>query len=239
MTHLEEWIGLLSVIIPIFNEGRILESFLRNLVKQPGDAEILLADGGSTDGTLEVISRFPEVRLVRSGGGRGRQMNDGAQQAQGEILFFLHADAYLPPEAFSKIQKALDDPAVSAGSFFLEFDHPGTMFKILSLFSRINHPFFTYGDQGLFLRAGTFKKIGGFKEIPVMEDVEIQGRLRKIGKFVKLAPPVVTSARRYLQNGPLRQHWITTGVVLLYHLGVSPHLLGRRYYRKRGKGESR
>jgi rSAM/selenodomain-associated transferase 2 len=230
---------MVSVIIPTFNEAATLEPFLRNLLNQQGDFEILVADGASSDGTLGVLSRFPEVRLVRSGGGRGKQMNDGGRQARGEVLFFLHADTILPPDAFSKIQKALDDPAVAAGSFLLTFDHPGRLFKILSRFSQINHPFFTYGDQGLFLRAGTFKKIGGFKEIPVMEDVEIQGRLRKIGKFIKLAPPVVTSARRYLQNGPLRQHLITTGVVLLYHLGVSPHLLGRCYYRKRGKGEIR
>jgi hypothetical protein len=121
----------------------------------------------------------------------------------------------------------------------LEFDHPARFFRILSIFGRINHPFFTYGDQGLFLRANTFRRIGGFKEIPVMEDVEIQERLRKIGTFIKLKEPVVTSARRYLRNGPFRQHLITTGVVLLYHLGVSPHFLGGCYYRNRGKGKIR
>ncbi len=228
---------MISVIIPILNEAYTLDSSLRNLFDQPGEFEIVVADGGSSDGTLEILNDYPAVKLIRSGGGRARQMNEGAREARGEILLFLHADTTLPENALLEIEEALADSSVAAGSFSLEFDHPGRFFRILAIFARINHPFFTYGDQGLFLRAGTFRRIGGYKEIPVMEDVEIQERLRKIGRFIKLREPVVTSARRYLRNGPLRQHLITTGVVLLYHLGVPARLLGRRYYRKRGKGE--
>ncbi len=228
----------ISIVIPILNEAISLDAFLRNLSQQQRKFEIILADGGSTDGTREVMNRFPGIKHVRSGGGRGKQMNDGARQAQGEVLLFLHADTTLPANALLKIEETLADSSVAAGSFSLEFDHSGRFFKILSIFGRINHPFFTYGDQGLFLRASTFRRIGGFKEIPVMEDVEIQERLRKIGTFIKLKEPVFTSARRYLRNGPLRQHLLTTGVVLLYHLGVSPHFLGRRYYRNHRKGET-
>jgi rSAM/selenodomain-associated transferase 2 len=229
----------ISIVIPILNEAITLDAFLRNLSQQQRKFEIILADGGSTDGTLEVLNRFPGVKLIRSGGGRGRQMNEGAREARGEILLFLHADTILLENALRKIEEALADSSVAAGSFSLEFDHPGRFFRILSIFGRINHPFFTYGDQGLFLRASTFRRIGGFKEIPVMEDVEIQERLRKIGAFIKLKEPVFTSVRRYLRNGPLRQHLITTGVVLLYHLGVSPLFLGRQYYRNHRQGESR
>jgi rSAM/selenodomain-associated transferase 2 len=229
----------ISIVIPILNEAATLDAFLRNLSQQQRKFEIILADGGSTDGTREVLKRFPGIKLVRSGEGRGKQMNDGARQAQGEVFLFLHADTTLPANAFLKIEETLADSSVAAGSFSLEFDHPARFFRILSIFGRINHPFFTYGDQGLFLRANTFRRIGGFKEIPVMEDVEIQERLRKIGTFIKLKEPVFTSARRYLRNGPLRQHLIATGVVLLYHLGVSPHFLGGCYYRNRGKGKIR
>jgi len=228
----------ISVIIPTLNEAYTLDSSLRNLFDQPGEFEIVVADGGSSDGTLENLNDLPAVKFIRSSGGRARQMNEGAREARGEILLFLHADTTLPPHALLKIEESLADSSVEAGSFSLEFDHPGGFLRILSSFSRINHPFFTYGDQGLFLRASTFRRIGGFKEIPVMEDVEIQERLRKIGRFIKLREPVVTSARRYLRNGPLRQHLITTGVVLLYHLGVSPHFLGRRYYGNHRQGET-
>jgi rSAM/selenodomain-associated transferase 2 len=229
----------ISIIVPILNEATTLDAFLRNLYQQTGESEIILADGGSTDGTREILNRFPGIKLVSSGGGRGKQMNDGARQAQGEVLLFLHADSTLPADALLKIEDTLADSSVAAGSFSLEFDQPGGFFKVLSAFSRINHPFFTYGDQGLFLRASTFRRIGGFKEIPVMEDIEIQERLRNVGTFVKLKEPVFTSARRYLRNGRLRQHLITTGVVLLYHLGVSPYFLGRWYYRNHRQGESR
>jgi rSAM/selenodomain-associated transferase 2 len=227
----------ISIVIPTLNEAPNLEAFLQNLLLQKKNSEIIVADGESADGTREVLDRFPGVKLVQSGGGRARQMNEGARKARGEILLFLHADTTLPANALGKIEEVLEDPSVSAGSFSLQFDHPGKFFRILSAFSRINHPFFTYGDQGLFLRARTLRRIGGFKEIPVMEDVEIQERLRRIGGFVKLREPVVTSARRYLRNGPLRQHLITTGIVLLYHLGVPARMLVRRYYGKRGKGE--
>ena len=227
----------ISIVIPTLNEAANLETFLQNLLPQQRNSEIIVADGESTDGTREVLDRFPGFKLVRSGRGRARQMNEGARKARGEIFLFLHADTVLPANALGRIEEALADSSVEAGSFSLEFDHSGKFFRILSAFSRINHPFFTYGDQGLFLRAATFRRIGGFKEIPVMEDVEIQERLRRIGQFVKLREPVVTSARRYLRNGPLRQHLITTGIVLLYHLGVPARMLGRRYYGKRGKGE--
>jgi rSAM/selenodomain-associated transferase 2 len=227
----------ISIIVPILNEATTLDAFLQHLYQQKGEPEIILADGGSTDGTREVLRRFPGIKFVRSGGGRGKQMNDGAREARGEILLFLHADTTLPADALLKIEETLADPCVAAGSFSLEFDHPGSFFRILSIFGRINHHLFTYGDQGLFLRAITFRRIRGFKEIPVMEDVEIQERLRKDGTFIKLKEPVFTSARRYLQNGRFRQHLITTGIVLLYHLGISPHFLGSRYYRNHRKGE--
>lgn len=229
----------ISVIIPTLNEACTLDSSLRNLFNQPGKFEIVVADGGSSDGTLKIVNHFPAVKLIRSSGGRARQMNEGAREARGKILLFLHADTTLPENALREIEETLADSSVAAGSFSLEFDHPGRFFRILAIFGRINHLYFTYGDQGLFLRASTFRRIGGFKEIPVMEDVEIQKRLRKIGRFIKLREPVVTSARRYLKNGLLRQHLITTGVVLLYHLGVSPHFLGRRYYRNHRQGETR
>jgi rSAM/selenodomain-associated transferase 2 len=221
---------MISIIIPTLNEGATLESFLQNLLSRAGCFGIILADGGSTDGTLEILNRFPGVKFVQAGRGRGRQMNEGARQAPGDILLFLHADTNLPPNAIQLIEEAMSDSSIIGGCFTLKFDRQNAFFTVLSFFSQINHTLFTYGDQGLFLRASTFKKIGGFRDIPVMEDVEIQGRLRKLGKFIKIGNPVVTSARRYNQNGPLRQHLVTTWIVLLFHLGISPRIL-HQYYR--------
>ena len=149
---------MISVIIPTLNEADTGDSSLRNLFCQPGNFEVILADGGSTDGTQEVLKRFPAVQFVRSDGGRGRQMNEGAWRARGRIFLFLHADSVLSPEAMMGIEGVLSDPSVPAGSFCLKFNHPGGFFKVLSSFSRVNHRYFTHGDQALLLRATTLGK---------------------------------------------------------------------------------
>jgi rSAM/selenodomain-associated transferase 2 len=220
---------MVSVIIPTLNETGIIEFSLPKLLCQAGNFEVIVADGGSSDGTLDILSQFPQVKKVTSAKGRAHQMNEGAKIARGDIFLYLHADTYLPCDAFRLIREALSDSAVSGGSFCLRFDHPHLFLWILAMLSRMNYPFATYGDQGLFLRSSTFRRIGGFKVIPIMEDLEIQKRLRGLGKFLKIKKPVITSARRYFQNGILRQQILNMVLVTLYHLGVSPHML-KRYY---------
>lgn len=219
----------IAVIVPTLNEEAFLETFLWDLLGREGDFRITLADGGSSDGTLEIARRFPEVRRLRAEVGRGRQMNAGAREATGDVLLFLHADTLLPPDAFRLIGEALADPAVAGGCFRLAFDRDDPWLRTYSFFSRINHPLFTYGDQGLFVRREVFQEIGGFREMPILEDVEIQERLRRAGRFVKLRQPVVTSARRFVRYGPVRQQALNVGIVLLYNLGVPPARLKRLY----------
>jgi glycosyltransferase involved in cell wall biosynthesis len=109
----------ISVIIPALNEAPGLEAFLRKLLQQPGSFEVIVTDGGSIDGTRGVVEHFPGAKFVRSGRGRGRQMNEGARRARGEILLFLHADTTLPANALLKVEKALADSSAAAGSFSL------------------------------------------------------------------------------------------------------------------------
>jgi glycosyltransferase involved in cell wall biosynthesis len=162
---------MISIIIPTLNEKAIIGSTLKRCLNQEGIFEIILTDGGSSDGTLDVVGRFPEVNVVHSPRGRGRQMNEGAKAARGDIFLFLHADTCLPPRALKMIGKVLVDSSVVAGSFSLSFDQAHFFLRLYSLFSMINHILFTYGDQGLFLRATTFVRIGGFNDVPMMEDV--------------------------------------------------------------------
>ena len=221
---------MISVIIPVLNEREIIRNTLSDLLNREEPFEIVVSDGGSSDGTLNIISRFSEVKQVRSPRGRARQMNEGAKAAQGDIYLFLHADTRLPQEAGQMIETVMTDSAVAAGSFSLSFDYHSFSLRLYALLSRINHGLFTYGDQGLFLSARTFEIIGGFDDLPIMEDVDIQKRLRRQGKFIKLKKSVVTSARRFVARGIIRQQVLNTALVFLYHLGFSPSYL-KRFYR--------
>jgi len=157
-------------------------------------------------------------------------MNQGVQVAKGDILLFLHSDTLLIPGGLAMIEALLAQTGIVAGSFCLRFDHQSPFLRLYARFSRINHILFTYGDQGLFMTRRIFEQVGGFPELPLMEDVEIQKILRRIGRFVKIRHPVVTSARRFLLNGIIRQQLLNTVLVLLYHAGVSPVRLKRFYH---------
>jgi rSAM/selenodomain-associated transferase 2 len=215
----------LSIIVPTLNEADIIESMLKNLQDNQWNFEIIVADGGSSDDTLNIVKNFPDVKLVVSPRGRGRQMNEGARIAKGEILLFLHSDSFLPSGAFQEIKNVMSDPSVVGGCFSLTFDLDKPFLRVYSLFSRINHILFTYGDQGIFIRSQIFRSLGGFCDIPVMEDVEIQMRLRNNGRFVKVRMPVITSARRYVKGGIIKQQILNTILVFFYHLGISPSFL--------------
>ena len=222
---------MISVIIPALNEASTIAPCLSQFNDQREAHEIIVVDGGSRDHTLEVVRTFPGVRsLAGLGRGRGRQMNQGARIAKGDILLFLHADTLIPSGGLSMIRSVMDkDSGNLAGSFSLRFDRQSPLLRLYALLSRINHILFTYGDQGLFMRRETFEQVGGFPDISLMEDAAIQKRLRQTGRFVKLGHPVVTSARRFVSRGIIRQQCINIALVALYYAGVSPYRLKRFY----------
>lgn len=218
----------LSVIIPALNEVLILPRTLAAVRRTCPGAQIIVADGGSRDGT-QALCRSAGVTMVQARQGRASQMNAGAAAARGEMLLFLHADTILPPAAQDMINDALGKPGTIAGSFYLRFDHNHLVLRFYSAMSRLNWPWFTFGDQGLFLHRETFHGIGGFAEMPLMEDLEIQTRLRAAGRFEKLDQAVVTSSRRFRRVGVVTQQVRNICLVLAYHFGVSPHRLARYY----------
>jgi rSAM/selenodomain-associated transferase 2 len=222
---------MISIIIPTLNEELMIGKCLYQFDQYLENLEIIVVDGGSTDDTVSIVKSFAKVTLIQeSEKGRGRQMNRGASVAKGDILLFLHADTLLPPGGLGMIDAAMRGQNVVAGSFYLCFDHRGLLLQLYSWLSKINHVLFTYGVQGLFLPRSVFEEIGGFAEMPLMEDVEVQQRLRRIGRFVKLNHCVNTSSRRFLANGIIRQQLVNIVLVLLYFAGVSPARL-KRYYR--------
>jgi rSAM/selenodomain-associated transferase 2 len=222
-----------SIIIPVLNETAAINDLLaqlRNLDRQE-EVEILVIDGDPEGKTLRAIAR-EDVHKILSHRGRGRQMNEGAKIARGEILLFLHADTVLPQDALGLIDETMRDRRVAGGAFDLGFRTPRFAFKVIatvaSLRSRLTRV--PFGDQALFLRRDYFERIGGYKEIPLMEDVELMDRIRRLGDPIAfIGKPVLTSTRRWEKDGLLRctlRNWL---LQLLYLFGVPPERLARHY----------
>jgi rSAM/selenodomain-associated transferase 2 len=221
----------LSVIIPTLNEEPVLGATLESVGRAAPGSEIVVVDGASQDRTLEVARSRPGVRTVSGLRGRGPQMNAGAAAATGDVLLFLHADTHLPPDAGALVASALADPRVVGGSFFLGFDSAHPLLRLFSMASRLNVRWATYGDQAFFCRRTAFDQSGGFAPVPLFEDVELQTRIRRLGRWVKIQRPVRSSARRFLRVGVARQQLRNALLVAAYHLGVPPARLAVWYER--------
>ncbi len=220
-----------SIIMPVLNEEAVLEHQLSHLVRRCShhDCELFIVDGGSADRTIEIAQPF--ARVITAPHGRAIQMNAGANVATGEVLLFLHADTQLPDDAFCAIEHALTAREVVGGAFQLCFNCDQWPYRFVAfttnLRSRVRKIF--TGDQAYFVRTTSFKAIGGFPDQPLMEDLEIISRLRKIGKVVLLPPYVTTSARRHEQMGLVRSVLFMWYLRMLYKLGISPAQLQRMY----------
>jgi rSAM/selenodomain-associated transferase 2 len=216
--------------MPVLNEAGALRETLKALGLTHGE-ELIVVDGGSADNTVSIAREFTDA-VLETRRGRGLQMHLGAERAGGGILLFLHADCLLPWEAFDAVRAALNRPGVSAGAFDLGIRHPSVCFRVVergaNLRSRLTGV--PYGDQGLFMRAGTYRRVGGFRDMPLMEDIEIAGRLRKAGRVVFLRPPIMASPRRWLKEGVVRATLRDWRLALSYALlKVSPERLARHY----------
>ncbi|MFW5972791.1 MAG: TIGR04283 family arsenosugar biosynthesis glycosyltransferase [Bacteroidota bacterium] len=220
--------ALISVVIPALNEASCIERTLRAIPLDESPVEMIVVDGGSTDGTPEIAARL--ARVIRGDRGRARQMNAGAAEARGDILLFLHADTLLPDGALAAIRNALDDPSVEAGAFRLRFDERTPMLRLYSLCTSLPTSRLCFGDRGLFVRRSAFEAVGGFPDIPIFEDAEIVRLLHRRGGFRLLKPAVITSARRFIGNGTIRQQLLNIALVL-YFLGGGDPSRATRFYR--------
>ena len=219
----------ISVIISTLDEADCLPQTLGGL-REVENLEVIVVDGGSTDGTPEIAER-QGCRVLHSPPGRARQMNAGARAASGSILLFLHADTCLPPEFDSIVLAALQKPGVVAGAFQLRIGGPGPALRIIERAVNFRSRVFQmpYGDQGIFVHRATFQELGGFPALPIMEDFDFVRRLRRRGRIQIASTPVITSGRRWRELGPWRTTWINQKVILGYYLGVSPEQLAVWY----------
>lgn len=220
----------ISIIIPALNEAKTLGRTLEHLKRWQISSDIIVVDGGSVDATKSIARAFPCVRVVKSPKkGRATQMNEGVKHAKHDLLFFLHADTLPPKNARALIQKAFYNKPIIAAAFSLTFNSEKPIYKFLDYLSTLNFIWATYGDQGLILTQETFQKFKGFKEIPFLEDIDLQYRLRLNGRFYKFPERVVTSARRFEKNGVFKQVFINYFIILFWWIGVSPKVLKNWY----------
>lgn len=220
---------MVSVIIPVLNEAEHLRALLARLQQEPGNPEIIVADGGSSDATEEILREFPKVQKTTTQPGRGRQMNAAARLAQGEVLLFLHCDTYAPPGAIAELPGLLTARNADFGAFRIRFDPPVWLPQLLATATRLASPWCCFGDQGIFARREFFWKTGGFPEIPLLEDVHWVRAAGKRGRMVRSPHAVVSSARRFERIGTVRQSLRNLSVLLRDLAGQDPAALERLY----------
>jgi len=246
----------LSVIIPVLNERDSLPATIAALracrvnsasvssaanterASETMISEIIISDGGSTDGTVEWVRGQQDLILVDSARGKGPQLNAGAARATGDTLLFLHADCLVSRPALDALDSALCDiefagvpvPAVEAlgGAFYVRFAErrPRSLHIVawgINLRARLRNS--ATGDQGIFVRRDIFHTVGGAPDWPLFEDVELVRRIKQAGKFVVLNPPLTISGRRYLAHGVWHTVFLVYFLRFAYWLGVPPQRL--------------
>jgi rSAM/selenodomain-associated transferase 2 len=221
----------LSIVIPVLDEGAIIAQALAALAPaRARGAEIVVVDGGSRDGTVEAARPLAD-RVLTAPRGRGAQMNAGAAAARGDALLFLHADTRLPPDADRMIVDALAQANRAWGRFDVTIAGRSALLGVvaatMNLRSRITG--IATGDQAIFMTRAAFAQAGGFPDIPLMEDIVLSRRLKRVGRPACLAARVTTSGRRWDRDGVVRTVLTMWRLRLAFFLGAEPARLARRY----------
>jgi rSAM/selenodomain-associated transferase 2 len=221
----------LSIIVPTLEEEARIGAALSALSPfRARGAEVIVADGGSRDRTIEIARPLAD-RVIAAPRGRGAQMNAGAAVARGTVLLFLHADTELPAAADALVLQSASDTARPWGRFDVRIAGRSRLLPVIAALmnwrSRVTG--IATGDQAIFVSRAAFVAAGGFADIPLMEDVALTKRLKRIGRPRCLAACVTVSGRRFDERGALRLMVLMWRLRLQYWLGVSPATLARRY----------
>lgn len=226
----------IAAIVPVLDEEARIGACLAALRAVHGIAEIIVVDGGSRDRTVAIAERVAGVRVIAAARGRGPQMNAGADGVTAQVLLFVHADVRLPEDAAVWIGRALADVRVVAGAFRTRTvaDHAVSwitpFLPLADIRSRVSA--LPYGDQALFVRRDAFVRAGGFPDQPLMEDLELALRLRRLGRIARVPATVRVSGRRFVAR-PVASILEMRLFPWLYRVGASPRLLARLYGRPR------
>ena len=223
----------LSIIIPTYNETENIAALINYLQINASNylIEIIVSDGQSTDNTVKIATAAGVRVVVSPSKGRGAQMNYGASLAQADVLYFVHADSFPPHDFIDTISQQIK-MGTNLGCFQLKFDVSHWFLNVNCWFTRFDINAFRYGDQSLFVTKDIFQKAGGFNaQLSMMEDQEIIHRLKRYGKFKVMHGAVITSARKYLENGIFHTQGVFYLIYILFKLGISQHRLLKLYRR--------
>jgi rSAM/selenodomain-associated transferase 2 len=218
-----------TIIIPTLNEAGFIGRTCRHLAEMGFDSELLIVDGGSNDDTVKQASAYG--RIIHSPTGRAIQLNKGASVASGEIFWFLHADCLPHEDSLQKIEETLAFNGIVAGAFEYRLDADGALYRIAEhLSNRKNRTLnLMFGDMGIFVKKAIFEQMDGFREIPLMEDLDFCKRIKSFGKITILPYPIMTSARRWKKEGPVKNFVRNWFLQLAWAMGVSPFYLAKWY----------
>jgi rSAM/selenodomain-associated transferase 2 len=219
----------ISIIIPTLNEVERIGPLLEYVRTAAGDVEVIVVDGGSRDGTLDRVGTA--ARVVASPRGRAVQMNAGARVASGDVLWFVHADCRPHPGSIAAMRQALLDPDVVGGAFEYSLDVSRRFFRLVEAASNLKNRLagLAYGDMGVFVRADAFRDLGGFREWPIMEDLDLCRRMKRVGKVAILPQRISTSTKRWTEEGILYNIVRNWCLQVAWLLGASPTALARFY----------
>ncbi len=211
----------LSIIIPTLNEEETISQCLETLVNIPG-IEVIVADGGSTDRTVEIVGKYRDIKVVSSKMGRSVQMNKGAEYAGGKVLLFLHADCVLPEEVVLNVRNVFGSSQFVGGAFKIRLLSDKFPYRLIENGINFRSKIFKlpYGDQGLIVKRSVFEKLDGFREMPVCEDLDFVYRLKKQGKIIILGERISSSIRRWENHGILRTSLRNQTLLISYVLGT-------------------
>jgi rSAM/selenodomain-associated transferase 2 len=220
----------LSVVVPMLDERPQLPDLLAHLLtlKRQG-AEVLLVDGGSQDGSA-AFAQALGFTVLESMRGRARQMNAGAQATTGDLILFLHADTRLPAQAMTAVREALARGAVW-GRFDVVIEGRSPWLRLVAFMMNLRSRWscIATGDQAIFVTRAAFEAVGGFPDQPLMEDIELSKRLKRLAKPACLPGPAITSGRRWESRGVWRTIALMWALRWAYWRGTRAEILAERY----------